>query len=110
MSLVQKIRKARESRVEVGGYGFQIRRPTALEMMEINGKARGRAYLGFIIGWDGVTQLDVIPGGDPHPLEFDADVCAEWLTDRLDLLAPLTDAIDSAYAAHEARLEDAKKN
>lgn len=110
MSLAQKIRKARESRVEVGGYGFLIRRPTALEMMEINGKPRGRAYLGFVIGWDGVTQLDLIPGGDPHPLEFDADVCAEWLTDRLDLLAPLTNAIDAAYEAHEARLEGAKKN
>lgn len=110
MSLVQKIRKARESRVEVGGYGFQIRRPTALEMIEINGKPRGRAYLGFVVGWDGVTQLDVMPGGDPHPLEFDAGVCAEWLTDRLDLLAPLIQAIDDACAAHEARLEDSKKN
>ncbi len=110
MSLVDKLRKAREVTVPVGGFTFVIRRPTALEMIEIQNQPRGRAILPFVIGWDGVKALDLIPGGDPHPLEFDADVCAEWLTDRLDILAPLADAVFAAFSAHEARLEDAKKN
>ena len=109
-TLIDKIRKARETKIDAGGFGFVIRRPTALEMIEIQNQPRGRAILPFVIGWDRVKELDLIPGGDPHPLPFDADVCAEWLTDRLDILAPLTDAVFESYRAHEARLEDTKKN
>lgn len=112
MSLIDKMRKAREQVVEAGGFTFTIRRPTQLEMIELSAspRSRGRAVLPFITGWSCVTGLDVIPGGDPHPLEFDAAVRDEWLTDRLDLLKPLSDAIFAAYTAEEARREDAKKN
>lgn len=110
MSLVEKIRKARETRVGAGGFTFVIRRPTALEMIEIQNQPRGRAILPFVIGWEGVKEVDLIPGGDPHPLAFSADACEEWLTDRLDLLAPVADAVFAAFKEHEDRLEDAKKN
>lgn len=110
MSLIDKIRKARESRVEAGGFGFSIRRPTGLEMIELQNQPRGRAILPFVVGWDGVTEGDLIPGGDPHPLAFDADVCAAWLEDRLDLLVPVSEAVFASFAEHAKRLEDAKKN
>jgi hypothetical protein len=110
VSLIDKIRKAREQTVEAGGHRFVVRRPTALEMIEIQDKPRGRAILPFVIGWDGVRELDVVPGGDPHPLPFDVDLCNEWLTDRLDLLSVLADAVFDSFAAHAARQEDAKKN
>jgi len=110
MSLIDKIRKARETKVEAGGFTFVIRRPTELEMVEIQSLPRGRAILPFVIGWEGVKELDLVPGGDPHPLDFDADVCTEWLTDRLDLLGPVADGVFAAFSAHAARLEDAKKN
>lgn len=113
MSLVEKIRKARETKVEAGGFTFVIRRPTALEMIEIRVSEQGRARsaLPFVIGWEGVTSLAIgLPGGDAHLLAFDPAVRDEWLTDRLDLLQPLVDAVFAAVAAHEATLEDAKKN
>lgn len=110
MSLVEKIRKARETRVEAGGFGFLIRRPTALDMAELTAVSRGRAVLPYVIGWDGVREIDVIPGGDPHLLPFDADVCAEWLTDRIDILAPLATAIFDSFAAHQAALGEQKKS
>jgi hypothetical protein len=113
MSLVEKIRKARESVVELGGFKFTLRRPTALEVIEIrvSDQGRGRAVLPYVIGWEGVTTLALgLPGGDSHPLAFDPTVRDEWLTDRLDLLQPLADAVFAAVAAHEATLEDAKKN
>lgn len=110
MSLVEKIRKARETKVEAGGFTFAIRRPTALEMIELRSVPRGRAYLPFVVGWEGVKEMDILPGGDPHPLDFNADVCAEWLTDRLDLLLPISEAIDVAFKANEDRLENSKKN
>ncbi len=52
----------------------------------------------------------MIPGGDPHLLPFDADVCAEWLTDRIDILAPLATAIFDSFAAHQAALGEQKKS
>lgn len=114
MSLAEKIRKSRESQFEVGGHRFTIRRPTALEMIEIrvSDQGRGRAVLPFIIDWDNtVTALAIgLPGADAHPVEFDAVVRDEWLTDRLDLLQPLADAVFAASAAHAAKLEDTKKN
>lgn len=110
MSLVEKIRKARETKVEAGGFTFVIRRPTALEMSEMASASRGRAVLPFVIGWDGVREMDIIPGGDPHPLPFDAGVCAEWLADRFDLLVPLATQVFDAFVAHQARLNDEKKS
>ena len=114
MSLVEKLRKARESTVTIGGHRFTIRRPTELEMIELQhaGRAKGRAVLPFVIGWgDTVTALALgVPGGDAHPVAFDPAVRDEWLTDRLDLLQPLADALFAAVAAHAAKLEDAKKN
>lgn len=110
MSLVEKMRRARESRVEAGGFTFVIRRPTTLEMIEIQDQPRGRAILPFVIGWEGVKELDLIAGGDPHPLEFDPAVAAEWLTDRADLLGALSAAIFDSYVAHAKRQEEAQKN
>lgn len=110
--LVEKLRKARESQVPVGGFMFTIRRPKALEMAEMRQQTRGRAVLPYIVGWDkSVTTLAMgLPGGDAHPLEFDADLRDEWLSDRIDLLKVLADAVFAAYAAYAAEREDVKKN
>lgn len=110
MSLVDKIRKARESMVEVGGYTFTVRRPTDVEMMELRATGGVARLFPFVLGWEGVKEIDLIPGGDPHPLAFDADVCKEWLADRPDLFGPLIDAILGSYRTHAAALEDAAKN
>lgn len=110
MSLADKIRKAREIRVPVGGYTFTVRRPTDVEIIELRGTIPITRLLPYIIGWEGVTEGDIIPGGDPHPLAFDAEACAEWLSDRPDLLGPLVEAIMDAYRQHVQRLEEAAKN
>lgn len=110
MSLVEKIRRARETRVEVAGFTFVIRRPTALEVAEMPAISRGRAILPYILDWEGVREIDVVPGGDPHPLKFSADVCAEWLGDRLDILAPLATKVFESYAEYQKSLEEQKKS
>ena len=110
MSLVEKLRKAREQQVTVGGIDFTIRRPTELEMIEIQNLPRGRAILPYVVGWSKVTEGDLVPGGDPHPLAFDPALRDAWLIDRLELLVPLADAVFDAFKAHQQRLEDAKKN
>ena len=109
MSLIDKLRKAREQQIEVNGRTFTIRRPTDLDMMEMAGRIDARKLIPFVIGWEGVTEGHLVKGGDPHPLAFDAAACAEWLADRPDILGPLVEAIIASYTAHAEKLSAEKK-
>lgn len=109
-ALSDKLRRAREVRVPAGGYVFTILRPTAIDILELQDKSTARAILPYIIGWEGVTGLDLYSGGDGAPVPFDADACAEWLTDRVDLLGPIVQAAFEAYENHQKRIEGAAKN
>jgi len=109
-ALSEKIRKARELRVEAGGHVFVVLRPTTMDMIDLQGQTAARAILKHIIGWEKVTTLDLFPGGDGLPAPFDSDACAEWLSDRVDLLGPIAQAAVDAYDAHRQRIEDSAKN
>lgn len=111
MSLADKIRKARETTFPVGGFTFTVRRPTDVEMLRL--RADGLtldSLIGFVVGWSGVKQIDLIPGGDPVPAEFDTETAREWLSDRPDLLTPLVDEILALYRKHVDALGVAEKN
>lgn len=109
-ALVEKMRRAREQRVEAGGFSFTIRRPTELEMWELRQSERSaRGMSRFVIGWDGVREMDLVANGEPHPLPFDAEACAEWLADRPDLFAVLADRILEAYNRHSEEIAAAGK-
>lgn len=110
MSIADKIRKARETKVQVSGFTFIVRRPTDVEMIDLRGIGSVSRLFPFVLGWEGVKELDIIPGGDPHPLKFDPEVCQEWLSDRPDLLGKLVDAILGSYKDHSEKLEAAIKN
>ena len=108
-AILQKMLRAREVRIVAGTNGqhtFIARRPTPIERQEkFKGDNPSRGILSLVVGWEGVTEGDLLPGGDPHPLPFDAAACAEWLSDRPDLFAAVVDGIVKAYEAYEQRLE-----
>ena len=108
-ALPDKIRRARESTVEVGGFGFTIRRPTDVDLMEMRGKGPAD-WMRFVVGWEKVRELDILRGGDPHPLPCDAAACVEWLRDRPDLLGAIFEAIMAACQAHRDKQDAAEKN
>lgn len=110
MSLAEKIRKSREKGIEAGGFKFIIRRPTDLEMMEHSRNRNAVALLRFVVGWESVKELDLIPGGQPIDAPFEAEACLEWLSDRPDLMGPVVEAIVAAYQEHFAAKEAAAKN
>lgn len=111
MSLADKIRKARESSVTVGGYTFTVRRPSDVEMLRLRSEGLTLdGLIGYVVGWSGVKQIDIVPGGDPVPAEFDAETAREWLADRPDLLTPLVDEILALYRKHVEALGAAEKN
>lgn len=111
MSLIDKIRKAREVGVEAGGRRFTIRRPTDEEMMMV--RANGDGLLAvvkrFVIGWD-LVELDLIPGGGPEKVPFDAELFAEWVADQPELWTPIGTAILESYKAHTDKRDAAVKN
>ena len=109
MSLAERMRKAREQKVQAGGYTFVVRRPTDVDMMEMGGRVDARRLIPYVVGWEGVAEMDLVKGGEPHPLPFDREACAEWLADRPDLLAPVVEAILAGYTAHAERLAAEKK-
>lgn len=109
-ALLEKIRRAREVRVTAGGFTFTVRRPTDVEWIELRNQSLVRAVLPFVVGWEGVREIDLIPGGDPHPAPFSADVCTEFLTDRIDLLPEIVDAFVKAYEDHLAQRSATEKN
>jgi hypothetical protein len=108
--LVEKLRRAREREVEACGFVFTIRRPTDIEAQRLKVGTSLADLVPFVVGWKNVREMDVVPGGDPHPLPFDAAVCAEWLADRPDLLQPLVEAIVAEYRRHLESLGSAEKN
>lgn len=112
-ALIERIRRARESVVEASGFKFTVRRPTDLEMIDIQAGglvSQGDILKRFVTGWDDVKELDLVPGGTGLPVPFDTGLFGEWVADRPDLWGPLTDAVISAYQRHREALEESRKN
>lgn len=111
MSLAEKIRKARESTVDVDGKTWAIRRPTDEEAAQL--RANGDGLLAivkrFVIGWP-LTEIDLVPGGTGVSVPFDHEVFGEWVADQPDLWTPLGMAILDAYKLHADKRDAAVKN
>jgi len=124
MSLIDKIRKARQQNVAIDGHVYTVRRPTEMEALpcfieSIKGENnkqklfRIQKFLvsNFVDDWD-LQEIDLYPGGPPIKAEFDKDVLMEYLSDRQETFAALAneilnirqDYLDS-QAADEKKLE-----
>ena len=103
---LDRYKQSGQTRVEAGGFTFVVQRPT---QAEVYASADRRIDIEFVarhvVGWEGVLESDLVPGGDPEPVEFDAAVLAAWLADRADLWAPLTDAVVTSFRAYEEAQE-----
>ena len=111
MSLIDKIRKARETIVEVDGAKFTIRRPTAAEQFDLLGGDEIdylRVVQHCVVDWS-LKEIDLISGGNPVAVPFDAELWAEYVSDRPDLWQPIFGAIADLIAAHRKKDEDAVK-
>jgi len=109
-TLVDKIRKLRESTVDVGKFKFIIRRPTDSEALSMRHLPMKDIVDQFVVGWQNVQEIDVIPGGNPTDVAFDKELWAEWSSDRPDFWQPITTAVTDAYLRHRSAKEEAEKN
>ena len=110
--LSERLLKARELRFEAGGGVILIaRRPAECDLGDFRSdRVDPREIVRrYVIGWEGVTEGHLVHGGDPHPLPFDREACAEWLADRADLLAAVVEKMLEAYTEYAGAVEREKK-
>lgn len=111
MSLLEKLKKSRESNVTAGDFAFTVRRPTDLEVAGMSGQQlkQGDILERYVTGWSGVKEIDIIPGGDPVPAVFTTELFIDWVADKPDLWGALTEAVLTAYDKHQKSLDDSLK-
>lgn len=124
MSLIDKLRAARESWVTVEGVDLLIRRPTKAEVVRLTYSAvdapnrttaafdlmEQRLRLG-VVGWRGVKESDIIgAGGGALEVAFDTNLFIEWARDREQLYGKAHEACLKVVEDHEARQGETEKN
>ena len=110
-ALIAKIRKARETKVKVEKFTFTIKRPTDLEMLELSAQRLKQVDIleGYVINWEGVTEIDIVSSGTDVAAVFSRELFAEWIADQPQLWGPITEAIVDAYQKHQDVVAEAKK-
>lgn len=106
---------ARERWVEVGGFGYKIRRPTELDIRRLlrDGDDVGEALaLQFVVDWRRVTEADIAPGvGGEDAVPFSVPAYREWIADRIEDLQQLASAVwEDVRARREAKAGIAGKS
>jgi hypothetical protein len=108
-TLIERLRAARESTIEIDGIKLKVRRPTHIDLAYLRSDSDEQFVRRCVVGWVGVREVDVVPGGAAHPVEFDIDVCVEWFKDVPGRWAKLGDAISAIIRDYFASLESSEK-
>lgn len=110
--LLDKIKKARESKLKIDGITYTVMRPTDLDTIEMRFENTKEAVLGvskFVIGWD-AKEVDLFPGGTGSEAEFSQDVFIEYIKDHPEAWSPLIEGVRDLYQRYsENRKEREKK-
>lgn len=111
MSLVEKIRQARQSVFELGTHRFTVTRPTDEQALALSraGASLLEVVKSHVVGWN-LTELDIYPGGAGVPAAFDAELWAEWVADQPELWQPLGEYILALYEQHASQKAASAKN
>lgn len=112
ITLLETLRKGRESKLQLGDVTLNVRRPTDLEstqMVYTDVVEAVRGASSCVIGWD-LKQVDWIPGGGDLLTPFSRALFLEWIEDRPALWEPLVNGIKDMLEVRNRRLEESKKN
>lgn len=104
----ERMAAARQSNLPVGRHNLTITRPSPWDVL--TAQAEGLRLdiewaAGYVVGWD-LTEADLVPGGDPEPVAFNASAFRMWIKDEPNLWKPLVDGIKDAYQQHEKALAE----
>ena len=114
-NLIEKMRRAREVEAETLGHRFTLRIPNPGEMEDVVESLVGkrltyrRILIASVIGWN-LKEIDLIPGGNPTPVEFSQELFREWLNDHEAAVDPLFEALSNGMEARRVAKEADAKN
>lgn len=108
-ALIERMRRARERTIDVGGSKFTIRRPTAEDVARMKGWDDYEPLKRFVVGWD-LKDQDLLPGGSLDLVAFTEDRWREWVADHPEVWAPIGKAIVDLYEEHQKATGDDEKN
>lgn len=115
--LTAKVIAARRRWVDLAGFGFEIQRPTDYDLAHIRARklpdgvqVAVEMVKAHVVGWRGIKEADLVPGGGSDTPAFDARLWAAFIEDRPDLWAPLSEAIWAAVNERERELEALRGN
>lgn len=112
-SLIDKLRKARQQRVESHGKVFTVRRPNDVEWLDLrlDGGMNPKNIIKFVCGWENMTQHDLgIPGGTADVVPFDHDLYMEWIADHYEHWEDISKAVVDSYKKHDEEITELLKN
>ncbi|HJT63071.1 MAG TPA: hypothetical protein VJ797_15485 [Burkholderiales bacterium] len=112
--LLKRLVAARESWADSGRLRFKLRRPNEMELIRMRRGSTVEIGLDVIqkhvVGWEGVTEADIVTSGGSEPVAFDATLYAEWIADRPEHWQPISEALHAAIQAHAAEQGEDIKN
>lgn len=110
MSLIDKIKAARQSVVTVGALSYTITRPTALSLSAgwESGFAKEAVLRRYVVGWNH-QEIDLIPGGSPVLVPFETELFIEFVADLPETIGALLAAINDLYDSHNKASEIEEK-
>ena len=115
-SLIDRLRRARETDVVSHGITFVVRRPTDLEVSMMNEAASNRGLMqstlimNHVVGWKDVTELMLVPGGGPDPVAFDKAIFCEYIGDHPEHWDAIASAVMDGYKRHRDAMDESLKN
>lgn len=118
MDLIAQLKAARALEVKVGHITFIGECPLYAKLMGIIAKCKDSSNSAdaemaalAIIDWQGVTQADIIPGGDPEVLvPFSRELFDTVIRDRVDWWTAISQKITESVMARQVQKEAEIKN
>ncbi len=114
-TLAERIRKERQRTLplpSIAGAALIIQRPSAAELTELltGQSVQPTALLRFVVGWTGVLESHLLAGGSAVPVPFDAEAAAEWLRDRPEDIALVSETVLQMVREHRDAAAAREKN
>lgn len=111
-TLAEKIRESRRLEIIVDGVTFFCTRPTVDDFYAAVQKSSRDVFIckSYVVGWNGMKESQLIPGGSEEEVAFDANLWAEAIPDLPNFYTPLAKQIFKAVTDFIAARAEQKKN
>ena len=95
-----------------GPHRVQFRRPLETEFGRFRGGVTVDHVCEYVCGWEGFTEADLLGGGigSSDPVPFAPELWARVVRDKLDYVAPVSEALVAAITDHLQTRDATAKN